>query len=151
MSLRSLQALCLVNFFMADVRDGLGPFLGIFMTEHHWKPESVGWVMTSAGLASLVVTLPAGMAADAVRNKRLQLVTGTLTVILATIMLWYFPGPAVTVVSQVMTGLAVAFIAPLMTARTLGLTGPEKFGHQTGRNEAFNHAGNMTAAAVAGA
>jgi MFS family permease len=151
MSLRSLQALCLVNFFMADVRDGLGPFLGIFMTEHHWKPESIGWVMTSAGVASLLVTLPAGMAADAVRNKRLMLSTGTLTVILATIMLWYFPGPTVTVVSQVMTGLAAAFIAPLMTAMTLGLTGPEKFGYQTGRNEAFNHAGNMTAAAVAGA
>ncbi|MDF7649924.1 MFS transporter [Pantoea sp. Acro-805] len=151
MSLRSLQALCLVNFFMADVRDGLGPFLGIFMTEHHWEPESIGWVMTSAGVASLLVTLPAGLAADAVRNKRQMLVTGTLTVILATIMLWYFPGPAVTVVSQVMTGLAAAFIAPLMTAMTLGLTGPEKFGHQTGRNEAFNHAGNMTAAVVAGA
>lgn len=99
MSLRSLQALCLVNFFTADVRDGLGPFLGIFMTEHHWKPESVGWVMTPAGMVSLLVTLPAGIATDAVRNKRLMLFTGTLTVIPATIMLWYFPGPAETVVS----------------------------------------------------
>ncbi|XGI80466.1 MFS transporter [Enterobacter hormaechei] len=151
MSLRSLQALCLVNFFMADVRDGLGPFLGIFMTEHHWKPEAIGWVMTSAGVVSLIATLPAGIAADAVRNKRLMLITGTLAIILATVMLWYFPGPAVTVASQVMTGLAAAFIAPLMTAMTLGLTGPEKFGHQTGRNEAYNHAGNMTASAVAGA
>jgi hypothetical protein len=30
MSLRSLRALCLTSFFIADVRDGLGPFLGIF-------------------------------------------------------------------------------------------------------------------------
>lgn len=151
MPLRSLQALCLVNFFMADVRDGLGPFLGIFMTEHHWDPESIGWVMSAAGIASLSVTLPAGIMADAVSNKRLMLIAGTVTIILATLLLWYFPVPAVTIISQVMTGLAAAVIAPLMTAMTLGLTGPETFGHQTGRNEAFNHAGNMTAAVIAGA
>ena len=42
-----------------------------------------------------------------------------------------------------MTGVAVEFIAPLITAMTLGLTGPENFGHQTGRNEASNHARNI--------
>ncbi|UWX95675.1 hypothetical protein N2K86_10195 [Enterobacter mori] len=36
MSLRSLRTLCLTRFFIADVRDGLEPFLGIFLTERHW-------------------------------------------------------------------------------------------------------------------
>ena len=42
MSQRSLYALCLMSFFLADVRDGLGPFLGIFLTERHWRPDEIG-------------------------------------------------------------------------------------------------------------
>lgn len=151
MQLRSLQALCLVNFFMADVRDGLGPFLGIFLTERHWNPADIGWVMTAGGLAGLLATLPAGVATDATRHKRSLLLAGTILITCATLMLWYFPQGWITMLSQVITGLSAALIAPVLTGVTLGLTGPEKFGHQMGKNEAFNHAGNMSAALIAGA
>lgn len=73
MSLRSLQALCLTSFFIADVRDGLGPFLGIFLTQHHWRPDDIGLLMTAGGVAGLLATLPAGFITDASRNKRLML------------------------------------------------------------------------------
>ncbi|PLN69703.1 MFS transporter, partial [Klebsiella quasipneumoniae] len=49
MSLRSLRALCLTSFFIADVRDGLGPFLGIFLTQRHWQAEDIGLLMTIGG------------------------------------------------------------------------------------------------------
>jgi sugar phosphate permease len=64
MSLRSLRALCLTSFFIADVRDGLGPFLGIFLTERHWTPDDIGILMTAGGLAGLLATLPAGFITD---------------------------------------------------------------------------------------
>ncbi|WBV24034.1 MFS transporter [Pantoea piersonii] len=150
MTLRSLQALCLVNFFMADVRDGLGPFLGIFLTEHHWRADDIGWVMTAGGLAGLVATIPAGLITDATQYKRLLLIIGSLVITFSTLLLWYFPEPWVTLLSQILTGLSAAFIAPVLTGITLGLTGPDKFSHQMGRNEAFNHGGNMSAAIAAG-
>jgi len=150
MTLRSLQALCLVNFFMADVRDGLGPFLGIFLTEHHWQADDIGWVMTAGGLAGLVATIPAGLITDATQYKRLLLIIGSLVITFSTLLLWYFPESWVTLLSQILTGLSAAFIAPVLTGITLGLTGPDKFSHQMGRNEAFNHGGNMTAAIAAG-
>lgn len=150
MTLRSLQALCLVNFFMADVRDGLGPFLGIFLTEHHWRADDIGWVMSAGGLAGLFATLPAGLITDATRHKRLQLIVGSLVITVSTLLLWYFPDSWVTLFSQILTGLAAAFIAPVLTGITLGLTGPEGFSRQMGHNEAFNHGGNMTAAIIAG-
>jgi hypothetical protein len=34
----SVYALNAANFFMADVRDGLGPFLGVFLQEKNWSP-----------------------------------------------------------------------------------------------------------------
>ena len=60
MSLRSLRALCLTSFFIADVRDGLGPFLGIFLTQRHWQAEDIGLLMSVGGIAGLLATLPAG-------------------------------------------------------------------------------------------
>jgi len=151
MPLRSLQALCLVNFFMADVRDGLGPFLGIFLTERHWNAGDIGWVMTAGGLAGLVATLPAGLATDATRHKRSLLIIGSILITLSTLLLWYFQQSWIVVLSQIVTGLSAALIAPVLTGITLGLAGPQGFGHQMGRNEAFNHGGNMTAAIIAGA
>ncbi|QZY92516.1 MFS transporter (plasmid) [Pantoea dispersa] len=149
-ALRSLQALCLVNFFMADVRDGLGPFLGIFLTEHGWRADDIGWAMTAGGLAGLLATLPAGLATDATHHKKGLLILASLLITLATLMLWWFPYGGVVVGSQVVTGLAAALIAPLLTGVTLGLTGSQGFSQQMGRNEAFNHGGNMTAALFAG-
>lgn len=45
------SALNAVNFFLADVRDGLGPFLGVFLQGRGWAPGEIGIVMTLGGLA----------------------------------------------------------------------------------------------------
>ncbi len=70
MSLRALRALCLTRLFSADVRDGLGPVLGIFLTERHWAPDDIGILMTAGGLAGLLATLPAGFITDTPRSQR---------------------------------------------------------------------------------
>ena len=62
---RSLTCLSLLCFALADVRDGLGPFLGIFLQSHGWTPDSIGYVMTIGGLAGMAVTTPLGALADA--------------------------------------------------------------------------------------
>ena len=44
-----------LNFFLADVRDGLGPYLAIYLLAvHHWDPASIGVVMTVAAIAGLI-------------------------------------------------------------------------------------------------
>lgn len=136
--LRSLQALCLMSFFLADVRDGLGPFLGIFLTERHWRPDDIGFVMTAGGIAALLATVPAGIMIDATRKKRLLLLACCALVTLATLLLWYSTQYSVAVVSQIVSGLAAALIGPLVAGITLGLTGQHGFTRQMGRNEAFN-------------
>ncbi|QDY42995.1 MFS transporter [Candidatus Pantoea soli] len=151
MRLKSLQALCLVSFFLADVRDGLGPFLGIFLTQRHWQPNDIGFVMTAGGLAGLLATLPAGIVTDATRHKRTLLLLGCALITAATLGLWFFQQTLIVGMTQVVSGVAAAFIAPVLAGITLGLTGRQGFNRQMGRNEAFNHAGNMSAAVLAGA
>lgn len=58
-------ALEALNFFMADVRPGIGPFLGVFLQSHGWHPEAIGTVMTLGGIAGMFATSPAGALVDA--------------------------------------------------------------------------------------
>jgi predicted MFS family arabinose efflux permease len=53
--------------------------------------------------------------------------------------------------AQVFTGMAGAAVGPAIAAITLGLVRQRGFPHQLGRNEAFNHSGNVVAATLAGA
>lgn len=150
MSLCSLQALCLTSFFIADVRDGLGPFLGIFLTQHHWQPDDIGLLMTAGGIAGLLATLPAGLLTDASHNKRLMLATLCVLITGTTLLLWFSQGSSMVAISQIVSGICAAFIGPLITGITLGLTGQAGFNTQMGKNEAYNHAGNFTTAVIAG-
>lgn len=58
---RSLRALDWVNFFLADVQAGLGPFLGIYLiNKEGWNPASIGLVLTLGGAVGLLLNAPAG-------------------------------------------------------------------------------------------
>lgn len=150
MSIRSLQALCLTSFFIADVRDGLGPFLGIFLTQRHWQPDDIGLLMTAGGVAGLLATLPAGFMTDASKNKRLILALLCVLITGTTLLLWLSQANAVVAFSQIVSGICAALVGPLITGITLGLTGQKGFSAQMGKNEAFNHAGNFITALIAG-
>lgn len=68
-SLRGLDGL---NFLMADVRDGLGPFLSVFlMGSQHWSSGNIGIVMAASSLSAAVCQIPSGMLVDSLRAKRL--------------------------------------------------------------------------------
>ena len=46
----SLRAL---NFFMADMQSGIGPFVGVFLLAHGWLNGSIGSVMTIGSIAGV--------------------------------------------------------------------------------------------------
>ncbi|EWY40274.1 MFS transporter [Skermanella stibiiresistens SB22] len=145
---RSLDGL---NFFLADVRDGLGPYLAIYLlTVQHWDEASIGLVMSIAGIAGIVAQMPAGALVDASRNKRGIVIAAALLVTLGSITLPFLPGFTLVALMQAITGAAGAVFQPAVAAITLGIVGPKAFARRVGRNESFNHAGNATAAALAG-
>ncbi|BBK34403.1 putative MFS family arabinose efflux permease [Stella humosa] len=146
----SLGALNALNFFMADVRDGLGPFLGVFLQGQGWQPAEIGLVMTLGGYAGMLATTPLGMLVDGTRSKRGLMVAAALAVAIASMGILAAPNFAVTALSQVMTGVAGAVVMPAIAGITLGLVRQAGFAHQLGRNEAFNHAGNVFAALLGG-
>lgn len=127
MPLRSLQAICLMSFFLADVRDGLGPFLGIFLTQHQWQADDIGLVMSAGGIAGLLVTIPAGIVVDATLRKRLLIIAGCVLITAATLLLWFNHQAWAAGLSQVVTGISAAFIGPAVAGITLGVAGQVRF------------------------
>ena len=145
---RPLDAL---NFFLADVEGGLGPYLAVYLlTVRQWNAAEIGVVMSVAGIAGIVAQAPAGALIDAVRAKRaiIAIAACAVTVLsLALTVLWSFWGVAI---AQAAVGVCGAIFGPAIAAVSLGIVGHRRFARRNGRNEAFNHAGNAFAAAVAG-
>src|SRR5690242_21661582 len=89
---RAGRALDAVNFFLADVRDGLGPYLAVYLlTEQHWDEARIGLVMSIAALAGIVAQTPAGALVDATQQKRLLMVGAAIVVTAASLLLPLFP------------------------------------------------------------
>lgn len=145
---RPLDAL---NFFLADVRDGLGPYLSIYLlTEQKWDQASIGVVMAVAAIAGIVAQTPAGALIDASKAKRALIVIAAVAVTLASVVLPLITSFAAVAATQAVAAIAGAVFPPAIAAVTLGIVGPRAFARRIGRNEAFNHAGNAAAATLAG-
>ena len=67
---RARGALSALNFFMADMQAGIGPFLGVFLQQKGWSTGPIGTVMTAGGIAGMIVTIPAGAFIDHTTKKR---------------------------------------------------------------------------------
>jgi len=147
----SLRALNAVNFFMADVEGGLGPFLGIYLQAKHWSPGEIGLVMTISGVAGVVATAPLGALVDRMKAKRALVVAASVAITLASFVILWAPGFVAVAATQGISGIAGAAIGPALAGITLGLVGQKHYTHRVGRTQAFNHAGNVTAAVLAGA
>jgi MFS family permease len=145
---RPLDAL---NFFLADVRDGLGPYLAIYLlTEQKWDQASIGVVMSVAALAGIIAQTPAGALIDRSTAKRGLMIAAALVVTAACLALPLTHRFELVAATQALAAAAGAIFAPAVAAVTLGIVGPRAFAARIGRNEAFNHAGNAAAAAIAG-
>jgi len=148
---RAGRALDAANFFLADVRDGLGPYLAVYLlTEQHWDEARIGLVMSIATIAGIVAQTPAGALVDAIRAKRLVMAVAAILVTLASLSLPLFPAFLPVAISQGIAQAAAVIFPPAIAAVSLGIFGHAAFTRRIGRNETFNHAGNAVAAALAG-
>jgi MFS family permease len=146
------HALDAANFFLADIREGLGPYLAIYLlTERKWDEASIGVVMSIATIAAIMAQTPAGALVDATRAKRRVMVAAAVLVTAASLLLPLLAAFWSVAISQGIANAAGVVFPPALAAVSLGVVGRQAFTARIGRNESFNHAGNAAAAAIAGA
>ena len=148
---RAWRALDALNFFLADVRGGLGPYLAIYLlTVRNWNEAEIGIVMSISAIAGILAETPGGALIDAIRAKRAAVVLAALVVTAGSLLLPFLSTFLAVALSQATVSAVGSIFGPAIAAISLGIVGHAYFARRTGRNEAFNHAGNAFAAAVAG-
>jgi predicted MFS family arabinose efflux permease len=150
-SARSLRGLDGINLLMADVRDGVGPFLAVFLNgSQHWNPGAIGLAMGASSIAAAICQVPSGLLVDGTKAKRLLTIGSGLMVGLGCLLIAAFPNFWTVIAAQMLLGSAAAVIPPAIAALSLGLVGRRLLDARISRNEGFNHAGNLAAAVLAG-
>jgi len=112
-----------------------------------WGTGAIGLVMTLGGVAGMTVSAPAGALVDATTRKRTYIILSGAFTVLASSLIW-FSQSWVIASSQVATAIAGAAIGPAVAGVTLGIARQRGFNQQNGRNQAFNHAGNLVGAGL---
>src|SRR5271163_3244798 len=75
-SSRSLRGLDWLNFLLADVQTGVGPFLAIYLAAYGWNEQRVGLALTIGGIAGIASQTPAGALVDRLKSKRTLIAAG---------------------------------------------------------------------------
>ncbi len=145
-SAKSVPALQWLNFLVADIQTGLGPFLAAYLAASHWNPRDIGFALTLGGLVTVSAGPFAGALIDASSSKR-GLIAGAIGMLAAGAALLttgtHWPQVAV---AQTLIGAAGAVLLPALAAITLGMVGPKLFDRQFGKNQSYNSAGNVATA-----
>jgi MFS family permease len=150
-ALESLRALDWLNFFLAAVLVGFGPFVPVHLAENGWAPASIGFALTIGGLAGLLTQVPAGELIDMVKSKRALVGAGTVAAALALLILALRPDFPSVAAAAVIQGAAGSILGPSVAAVTLALVGHDALGERLGRNQRFASVGGLVAAAIMGA
>ena len=141
-----------MNFLLADVRGGLGPYVSVFLlTEAGWDQATIGLVLTISGLIGISMHAPIGALIDATQAKRSLIVVGVVALSSCAIAIAWRPIVPIVFAADVTMAILGAVFAPVVAAITLGLVVRDELAARLGRNAAFDRAGNLFIAAVAAA
>ena len=144
----SVRALTTLNFFIADVQNGMGPYLALYLqSAAGWNPAQIGAALAAGNIAQVIAQTPAGAMIDRLKQKRTLLVVGCVIIAIACIATALWTTLPVVTAGQVLIGVAGAIFPPTLAALALGLVGRKKLDRQMGTNQAMNAAGNVGAMA----
>jgi MFS family permease len=149
-SVGTLSGLDWLNFFLADVQTGVGPFLAIYLAGYGWNEERVGLALTVGGIAGILAQTPAGALVDQAHRKRTLIAAGIGALALGALLIAFAPNFWSVLSAQVLIGGTSSIFGPAICAISLGIVGQHLFDARQGRNQSFNAAGNVVAAVSMG-
>jgi MFS family permease len=148
---RSLRAFDWLNFLIADVQTGFGPFIAVYLTANKWTQIEIGFALTLGTITAMLSQIPAGALVDAIHKKRAAAAFGILSITASALLLALFPNKLPVYLAEVLHGFASCVLSPAVAAISLRLVGHAALGERLGRNARFASVGNGLAAAVMGA
>lgn len=91
-SQKSLHALDTLNLFLADVRDGVGPYLSVYLkSSENWNPAQIGTVVSASAIATVIAQTPVGALVDRLHQQRLLVGIAAVFVSIGCVSIVWFP------------------------------------------------------------
>jgi MFS family permease len=149
-SLASLSGLDGLNFFIAGMLAGFGPYVAVYLADQEWTQEDIGFALTAGGLAALISQLPGGELVDIVRSKRVLVAVATVLVAASAVIIGFRPAYPLVLTSLALQGVTGGFLGPSITAISLGLVGLSTLSDRLGRNQRFASIGNLATTGLMG-
>ncbi|MBV9247720.1 MAG: MFS transporter [Acetobacteraceae bacterium] len=148
---RSLRGLDWLNFLVAAMQMGFGPFLSVYLTAHFWNPEQIGLAFSIGTAVVLVAQVPAGALVDVSPSKAAAALIAILAIAVAAIIIALVPVLPVVLVALALQSAASCALTPAIASITLALTHQDGLGERLGYNMRFAAIGAGAAAALMGA
>lgn len=149
-SIRSLRSLDWLNFFMANVQTGFGPFIASYLASEKWTQGEIGIALSVGTVTAMVSQLPAGAVVDALRNKQRAAAAAIGAVTLSALMFAVSTAWISVVFAEILHGFASCMLVPAMAAISLALVGRKDLGNRLGRNARWASIGSACAALLMG-
>lgn len=147
---RSLRALDWMNFFVANVQTGFGPFIASYLASHKWTQGEIGMALSVGTISAMVSQVPGGAAVDALRNKKGAAAWAIFAIILSAVLLATSPTVLPVIAAEVFHGFASCMLTPALAAISFALVGRANLGDRLGRNARWASIGSAVAAGLMG-
>jgi MFS family permease len=147
---RSVRALDWLNFFVANVQTGFGPFIASYLATHKWTQGEIGLALSVGTITAMVSQVPGGAVVDALRNKKAAAAWATIAIILSAVLLATSPTVLPVMAAEVLHGFASCMLVPAMAAISFALVGRADLGDRLGRNARWASIGSAVAAGLMG-
>jgi len=139
-----------LNFFVADMFTGFGPFVTVYLTANGWTPTDIGLALSIGTLAAVAGQVPAGALVDAVFHRRLVTALGIAAVIASALALATFPHWWPVLGAELLQGIAASLLTPAVAAMTLSLSRGDQLAQRLGGNVRYKALGSMLTALLMG-
>ena len=147
---RVLPGLDWLNFFIADIQTGFGPFISVYLTNAGWTQAAIGAALSTGTISSMASQVPAGALVDAVRSKSRAAAAAIAAIGISALVIALWPNLFAINAAEALHSFASAVLGPAIAALTMALVDPAAFGERLGRNARYAAVGNAVAAGAMG-
>ena len=140
-----------LNFFVANIQTGFGPFVAVYLTTQGWTQTSIGLALSLGTITAMASQVPAGALVDAIPNKASVALFSVLAFSVSAVLFAVWPVPLGVYTGEVLHGFSSVTLGPAIAAMSLAIAGPAMLGLRLGRNARFAAIGTAIGAALMGA
>lgn len=139
-----------MNFFIANVQTGFGPFIASYLASEKWTQGEIGIALSVGTVTAMISQIPGGAVVDALRSKHRAAAAAIGAVTLSALLFALSTAWISVLFAEVLHGFASCMLVPAMAAISLALVGRKDLGNRLGRNARWASIGSACAALLMG-